>query len=133
MRRVAWNLAVLAGAGVLTLALFSGLCGAITQLSLGEHRAAITYAVRSILLVVYVPVGLLAPVTSHLALTHRLLGEDIAPPPAIAAMPDNATWRFRYGKLLADDTPKALAARAPSGRLDDVFRQITTAPTSKVA
>jgi ABC-2 type transport system ATP-binding protein len=37
------------------------------------------------------------------------------------------------GKLLADDTPKALAARAPSGRLDDVFRQITTAPTAKVA
>jgi ABC-2 type transport system ATP-binding protein len=36
------------------------------------------------------------------------------------------------GKLLADDTPKALAARAPSGRLDDVFRQIT-APTAKVA
>lgn len=30
------------------------------------------------------------------------------------------------GKILADDTPKALAARAPSGRLDDVFRQITT-------
>jgi ABC-2 type transport system ATP-binding protein len=37
------------------------------------------------------------------------------------------------GKLLADDTPKALAKRAPSGRLDDVFRQITTAPTAKVA
>ncbi|GFE84506.1 hypothetical protein GCM10011487_65060 [Steroidobacter agaridevorans] len=30
------------------------------------------------------------------------------------------------GKLLADATPKELAARAPSGRLDDVFRQITT-------
>jgi ABC-2 type transport system ATP-binding protein len=30
------------------------------------------------------------------------------------------------GKILADDTPKALAARAASGRLDDVFRQITT-------
>ena len=37
------------------------------------------------------------------------------------------------GKLLADDTPKALAARAPSGRLDDFFRQITTAPIAKVA
>jgi ABC-2 type transport system ATP-binding protein len=37
------------------------------------------------------------------------------------------------GRLLADDTPKALAARAPTGRLDDVFRQITTAPTAKVA
>nr|WP_116808604.1 ABC transporter ATP-binding protein [Steroidobacter cummioxidans] len=30
------------------------------------------------------------------------------------------------GKLLADATPKELAARAPTGRLDDVFRQITT-------
>jgi ABC-2 type transport system ATP-binding protein len=30
------------------------------------------------------------------------------------------------GRLLADDTPKNLAARAPSGRLDDVFREITT-------
>jgi len=30
------------------------------------------------------------------------------------------------GRLLADDTPKKLAARAPSGRLDDVFRAITT-------
>ena len=37
------------------------------------------------------------------------------------------------GRLLADETPKALAARAPSGRLDDVFRQITTAPAAKVA
>lgn len=30
------------------------------------------------------------------------------------------------GRLLADDTPKNLASRAPSGRLDDVFRDITT-------
>ena len=30
------------------------------------------------------------------------------------------------GKLLADATPKELAARAPSGRLHDVFREITT-------
>jgi ABC-2 type transport system ATP-binding protein len=38
------------------------------------------------------------------------------------------------GKLLADDTPKALAKRAPSGRLDDVFRQITTTtPAAQVA
>lgn len=30
------------------------------------------------------------------------------------------------GRILADDTPKNLASRAPSGRLDDVFRTITT-------
>jgi ABC-2 type transport system ATP-binding protein len=29
------------------------------------------------------------------------------------------------GRILADDTPKGLAARSTSGRLDDVFRQIT--------
>lgn len=29
------------------------------------------------------------------------------------------------GRLLADDTPAGLAARSPSGRLDDVFRTIT--------
>ncbi|HEU4604361.1 MAG TPA: ABC transporter ATP-binding protein [Steroidobacteraceae bacterium] len=29
------------------------------------------------------------------------------------------------GKILADEAPKALASRAASGRLDDVFRQIT--------
>jgi ABC-2 type transport system ATP-binding protein len=29
------------------------------------------------------------------------------------------------GRILADETPQALAARSPSGRLDDVFRQIT--------
>ena len=34
-------------------------------------------------------------------------------------------------RILADDTPKNLAARAASGRLDDVFRAITlTAPTA---
>jgi ABC-2 type transport system ATP-binding protein len=29
------------------------------------------------------------------------------------------------GRILADETPRALAKRVPSGRLDDVFRQIT--------
>lgn len=29
------------------------------------------------------------------------------------------------GRLLADDTPQGLAARVPSGRLDEVFRSIT--------
>jgi len=30
-----------------------------------------------------------------------------------------------HGKILADDTPKGLAARVPSHRLDEVFRSIT--------
>jgi len=36
-----------------------------------------------------------------------------------------------HGRILADETPKKLAARAPSGRLDDVFRTITTAPRAE--
>jgi len=38
-----------------------------------------------------------------------------------------------HGRLLADETPKSLAARAPSGRLDDVFRDITTGASQKPA
>jgi len=34
------------------------------------------------------------------------------------------------GRILADDTPKNLERRAPSGRLDDVFRSITTSATA---
>jgi ABC-2 type transport system ATP-binding protein len=36
------------------------------------------------------------------------------------------------GRIVADATPAELAARAPSGRLDDVFRQITTRDTAVV-
>ena len=35
------------------------------------------------------------------------------------------------GRILADDTPRGLAARAPSGRLDDVFRTITLASAAQ--
>ncbi len=37
------------------------------------------------------------------------------------------------GRILADDTPKNLSARAPSGRLDDVFRTITTTAAKQPA
>jgi len=37
------------------------------------------------------------------------------------------------GRILADDTPRALASRAPSGRLDDVFRTITTTSSPSAA
>jgi ABC-2 type transport system ATP-binding protein len=36
------------------------------------------------------------------------------------------------GRILADDTPKNLERRAPSGRLDDVFRSITTSATAAI-
>jgi ABC-2 type transport system ATP-binding protein len=37
------------------------------------------------------------------------------------------------GRLLADDTPQGLASRASSGRLEDVFRQITTGASREPA
>ncbi len=37
------------------------------------------------------------------------------------------------GRILADDTPKGLAARTSSGRLDDVFRHITTGVAAEVS
>jgi ABC-2 type transport system ATP-binding protein len=37
----------------------------------------------------------------------------------------NRAMIIAHGKILADDTPDALKQRAPSGRLDDVFREIT--------
>jgi ABC-2 type transport system ATP-binding protein len=35
------------------------------------------------------------------------------------------------GRIVADATPAALAARSPSGRLDEVFRELTTRDTAK--
>ena len=37
------------------------------------------------------------------------------------------------GRIVIDATPAELAAKAPSGRLDDVFRQLTTGDTSGAA
>jgi ABC-2 type transport system ATP-binding protein len=37
----------------------------------------------------------------------------------------NRAMIVAHGKILADDTPQGLAARVPSGRLDEVFRSIT--------
>ena len=37
----------------------------------------------------------------------------------------NRAMIIANGRILADDTPAKLAARSPSGRLDDVFRSIT--------
>jgi ABC-2 type transport system ATP-binding protein len=35
------------------------------------------------------------------------------------------------GRLQADETPGELASRVPSGRLDEVFRQLTTGPAAR--
>ena len=42
----------------------------------------------------------------------------------------NRAMIIANGRVLADDTPKGLAARSATGRLDEVFRTITTVPAS---
>ena len=86
-------------AAVLAQALFYRLCGAITRLTVGHHADVSFYIVRAILLLIYIPVGLLAPVTSHLALTYRALGEDLATQPQIAVMPDHVAFLVIYAIL----------------------------------
>jgi ABC-2 type transport system ATP-binding protein len=34
------------------------------------------------------------------------------------------------GRIVADETPAALQSRHPSGKLDDVFRQLTLQPAA---
>lgn len=85
-------------AAALAQAVFYRLCGAITHLTVGHHADVSFYIVRAILLLVYIPVGLLAPVTSHLALTYRALGEG-ATQPRIAGMPDHVAFLVIYAIL----------------------------------
>lgn len=71
-----WTAAGWCVAAALVQALFYRLCGAITHLTMGEHGARSLFTVRTILFVVYIPVGWIAPITSHLALTYHTLGES---------------------------------------------------------
>lgn len=86
-------------AAVLVQALFYRLCGAITHVTIGQHRTETRFFARAILVVVYVPVGLLAPVTSHVALTSRALGENMNVQPAFAAVPDHVAFLALYAGL----------------------------------
>jgi hypothetical protein len=86
-------------AAALIQAVFYRLCGAITHLMIGQHRAESRFAVRAILVLVYVPVGLAAPVTSHVAFTSRVLGEDMGSGMALAAAPDNVAFLAAYAVL----------------------------------
>jgi hypothetical protein len=110
-------------AATLVQALFYRLCGAITHLTIGQHRVETVFVMRAILVVVYVPVGLLAPVTSHVAFTSRALGEGVAAQPAFAAVPDHLVFLAVYAglSLLAALTVHRLLARErrrTSGRHD---------------
>jgi hypothetical protein len=83
----------------LAQAVFYRLCGAITHLAIGRHRAESYFTVRAILLIVYVPLGFLAPAASHVALTAGALGEGAARQPAFPAMPDHAVFLAIYAAL----------------------------------
>ena len=84
---LAWCLAAL-----LVQAMFYRLCGAITHLTIGQHRGESYFAVRAILLLIYVPVGWLVPLTSHIAFTSHALGESPATQLELASVPD--AWEF---------------------------------------
>ena len=86
-RALAWCIA-----GALVQALFYRLSGAVTHLLIGQHRAECHFIVRTILVVVYVPVGWLVPFASHVALTSRALGEGVQTQPSFAGVPD--PWAF---------------------------------------
>lgn len=83
-------------AAALVQALFYRLCGAITHLTIGQHRGESYFTVRAILLLVYVPVGWLAPLTSHVAFTSRALGERAATQPDFAAVSDQVVFVAAY-------------------------------------
>lgn len=86
-------------AAALVQALFYRLCGAITHVTIGQHRGESYVTVRAILLLVYVPVGWLAPVTSHIAFTSGALGESRAAQAAFAATPDQVAFLATYAGL----------------------------------
>jgi hypothetical protein len=83
-------------AAAIVQALFYRLCGAITHLTIGQHRDESRFAVRAILVLVYVPVGLLAPLTSHVAYTTRVLGESVETGRTFA---DNVVFLAAYAGL----------------------------------
>lgn len=86
-------------AAALVQAMFYRLCGAITHLTIGQHRAESYFTVRAILLFVYVPVAWLAPVTSHIAFTSRALGENMPVQPAFAVVSEQVVFFALYAGL----------------------------------
>ena len=80
----------------LAAALVQALCyrlgGAIAHLAIGHHPAECHFVVRAIVVVPYVLIGWLVPLTSHVALTAHLLGERPDTQPVLAGMP--AHWAF---------------------------------------
>ena len=94
-----WDVLGWCVAATLVQAMFYRLCGALTHLAIGQHRAETVFVVRAILVVIYVPVGLLAPVTSHVALTSRVLGENVDTQPTVTGVADHVAFLLVYAGL----------------------------------
>jgi len=109
---LAWCLAA-----VLIQAMFYRLCGAITHLTIGQHRGESYFAVRAILLLMYVPVGWLVPLTSPIAFTSRALGESTAAQSEFASVPGAWVFLAVYAgmSVLAAIVLHRLLARARRG------------------
>ena len=87
-----WPALAWCAAAMLIQALFYRLSGAVAHLTIGQHPAECHFVVRTILVVVYVPIGWLVPFTSHVAFASRMLGDGVQTQPAFAGVPDH--WAF---------------------------------------
>ena len=88
----AWPALALCMAATLVQAMFYALGGAVMQLAIGHHRDECHFFVRALLVVVYVLVGWLVPITSHVTFTSRALGDGVQESAAISGVPD--PWAF---------------------------------------
>jgi len=104
-------------AATIVQAFFYRMCGAITHLMVGHHADASRFAVRTILFVVYAPVGFLVPSLSHVAFTARWLGERVNAQPGFAAGPPDLAFLGVYAGLgaLGAFVTYRLLARERSG------------------
>lgn len=95
----AWGAVAWCVAASIIQALFYRLAGAITQISIGQHPTESHFIVRAIVGVVYVVVGWLAPVTSHVAFTLRALGTGAPAQPTGAGIADHWIFMAIYAAL----------------------------------
>jgi len=88
-----WREVALCMASTLVQAMFYALSGAVMHLTIGQHRAECHFFVRAVLIVVYLPIGWLVPITSHVAFASRTLGDGVPAQGAFSGMlPD--PWLF---------------------------------------
>ncbi len=87
-----WDALGLCAGATLVQALFYALAGAVVHLAIGHHVDECRFFVRALLIVVYVLVGWLAPFTSQVAFTSRVLGDGAHAQTALSGVPD--PWAF---------------------------------------